>query len=347
MKKPQQIKVGLFSFQKNNQIQALLNRINQLEPGACRTFDLSLDGAERLSMQSDQFAWDGVDVGRLQTAYVHSFTYQFPVLPQPLFNVDWSVWQTAHIADQQKFSFTMSLLQELERRGVTILNPLKSHIAAFMKYEQLDAVRRAGFAIPKMVCTNDMDDAVEFCKSSDNPVWRPATGRAMWQPFHDRQRNHLISPDKPPVLIAETKSGPLIRVFVLQGKPVLFLEHGSPGFHPLETLETVWHSDYPALHGSFKDLHEKLDTDYMQVTFVLSEETPWIYDVDVDPMFDWLPEVYQSYLIDRLALGLLNRMEESVVVPETEARQRPTLFVRRMLKILFDMEASKYRPVDS
>ena len=50
----------------------------------------------------------------------------------------------------------------------------------------------------------------------------------LWQIFRDRQRQHLIAEDKPPVMLAPVVPGLLRRSFVIDGRVVLTVEWAAP-----------------------------------------------------------------------------------------------------------------------
>jgi hypothetical protein len=157
----------------------------------------------------------------------------------------------------------------------------------------------------------------------------------------------LIDPKKPPVLLAEIIEGPLIRAYILQGEPLLLLKHNAPAYLPLETLEIFQSLDCRAVYGELQRLAECLGVDWMQVLFVLKDHQAWIYDIDTDPIYHGLPEAYQQRIGEGLARRFLGQEDafESTTLAE-QPQSRPTLFLRRMLRILFEFEYYKYRKSD-
>ena len=340
--------IGLFAPPHDVQTQALWNAIEGLAPNTCRHFSLPLRGTPSVALDDTGVYWDRVNVGCLDVAYIHGFSYMNPVVPPPsLGEVDWTLWQTGHIGEQQRFSFLYSAFAEIERRGVKLFNPPRVHVQNFMKVNVLESLRRSGFLIPKLLCTNDMDTVLAFSGEVSQAVWRPNTGRAAWQGFLDCQRMALIGPKKPPVLLAEIIEGPLIRAYILQGKPLLLLKHNAPAYLPLETLEVFQSLDCPAVYGELQQLAECLGVGWMQVLFVLKDHQAWIYDIDTDPIYHGLPEAYQQRIREGLARRFLGQEDafESTTLPE-QPQSRPTLFLRRMLRILFEFEYYKYRKSD-
>lgn len=338
------MKIGIFSEPHNRQAATLKQRIHSLAPGTSRHFTLPAHGAPAVAVDETGVYWDDVNVGQLDKAYMHGFSYASPVVPEPLGDIDWSVWQTHHIAQQQRTSFIYSAWQEMERSNVKLFNPLRTQVQSFMKADLLEDLREAGLRVPRMVCTNHMETAHAFVTEVEHTLWRPSTGRAAWQLFLEKQRDHLITPTKPPILLAELVEGLLIRCYLLEGKPLLCLKRTAPVCLPMEALELLEATECPAVYRELQRVAEVIPMGWGQVLFILKDEQAWIYDVDADPIYDWLPDVYQQRLTDGFAMGLLGMAPETPLrsaLPDTP-QPRPTLFLRRMLQILFEFEYKKY-----
>jgi hypothetical protein len=338
------MQIGIFSERHNPQAERLHQHINQLAQGSCRHFTLPKDdGSPVVALDETGVYWDEINVAELDIAYLHGFSYTYPLAPTPLGQVDWSLWQIDHLLEQQKSSFLLSAFTEMERHGVKLLNPARVYLKNFAKAELLEGLHQADFPVPRMVCTNDMEATQAFIREvSDKVVWRPATGRAAWQLFRDRQREHLISTAKPPILLAEIIEGPLIRGYLIDGEPLLCLNRYPPAciLHA-ETLESFKAMECPEVYGELRRLATQLSLHWGQVSFVLAEGRPWIYDVDVDPILGPMPEVFQERLIDGLARACLGMDQAAEPLPETPQARR-TLFLRRMLFPLFEFEHMKY-----
>jgi hypothetical protein len=182
-----------------------------------------------------------------------------------------------------------------------------------------------------------------FCAASGTTLWRPTTGRAAWQRFLDKQRRHLINPAKPPVLLAKAIEGPLIRCWLYRGEPLLALQHRAPTAEGrLERLEVFASVELSSrTMTGISGLCEVLGASWLQVTLVESECGAYIYDFDSDPLLDWMPPAHYRFLLGRLATRLVREASAPDRAP-LEPSERPTLFLRRMLRELFPYEASKY-----
>lgn len=335
------MRIGLFCH-PNERVMAALHRcLEEIHPGASRIFEFPVQGTPKVVIDEAGVYWDGTDVTGLDVAFVQGITYANPVTPADLGDIDWSVWQTDYIGERQRSSFIYSALCEMERRGVKVINPPPVLVQSFMKADLLEDLRQASFNVPQLMCTNDPEEARAFSQSQ-RVLWRPLTGRAGWQPFLDRQLEILISPGKPPVLLAETIEGSLVRAYVFDGHPLLFLEYLPPDVIPIERLELLRAIECPQLQPELERLAAAIGFRWAQVLFVLGEDRVWIYDVDVSPVLDWLPEVFQKELMLRLSEGLLGREHKRGALPPAEFCPRPMPFLRRMLWDLFSMEYRKY-----
>ena len=338
------MKIGLFSSSGDKQARRLQSALNSLSPGSVLFFDLDLDPPECSSMSAAEATWNGVDLAGLDAAFLRGFPYCDPVIPSGNLDVDWSLWRFEYIARQQKYTYLYSLFSEMERRGVKVVNPPSVLLGLFMKPFILEQLRRAGLNVPALACTNSMDAARQFCGSHKDVLWRPAAGRAAWQVFRDRQREALISLRKPPVMLAEAVEGPLCRGYLYNGEPLLFLKVSTPNRTWEERLELFIAADCGAAAPQLRRLAESIGALWLQVTFVLKDGQAWIYDLDPDPLFEDLPAPHGEQLLALLAERLLGRAPALVPAPAVEeGKERPTIFLRRMLGVLFDFEQSKYR----
>lgn len=341
------MKLGIFSLAGDKQIRQLVKALNAASPGSAIFFDLSLDDPERSAMDASRLEWNGVELTTLDAAFLHGFSYLDPVIPSGDLDLDWSVWREDYIALQMKYTYLYSLFSELERRGVKVINSPQMHLRGFMRPLLLEQLRAAGLNVAATVTTNAMDVAKDFCARTPKVIWRPATGRAAYQLFLDKQRESLISTKKPPVLLAELKEGPLVRGYFFDGKPVLFLQRYVPDNKGEETLEQFFEIGCADVREQLALATKTLGVPWVQILFVPAEGKAWIYDVDTDPLWESLPTAWQRHLTAILAGKLLGQdagYEAPLTVPTgpDTVKQRPTIFLRRMLQILFEFEQSKY-----
>jgi hypothetical protein len=236
----------------------------------------------------------------------------------------------------------------MERWGVPLFNPPRTLVQGFMLTDLFESLRQAGFSVPAMVSTNDRETAVDFVEWAGHALWRPVTGRASWQLFSDKQREHLLASGMPPVLLAELVDGPVIRAYLFDGQPLLCLKRYAPATAPVERLEVVEGFECGEVISELLDRVAKaLTLRWGQVTFVLKDDEAWLYDVDPDPLYDWLPERYLERVTEGLAMGLLNGrvdLDALPALPDVRQQSRPTIFLRRMLASVFELEHMKYQP---
>jgi len=342
------MRIGIFSHPGDKQAHQLSSALNAAVPGSAQFFDLSLYDVSRTALNADSLLWNGTDLTTLDAAYLRGFPYQDPIIPSGDIDLDFSVWREEYIAHQMKYTYLHSLFTEMERRGVKLYNSPRKNLQGYMRPALLERLRAAGCSVAPMVCTNSMDVAKEFCSKAPHVIWRPVTGRASVQLFMDRQRDTLISRKKPPVMLYELKDGPLVRGYFFNGKPILLLERYIPQALPEETLEQFFEVPCADVRAQLALAARTLNIPWVQILFTLVDGKAWIYDVDTDPLIEGLPTEFQKRLTQRLAekLAGLNADYEAPLTPADPAaiKQRPTVFLRRMLQILFDFEKSKYAP---
>ncbi len=339
------MKIGIFANSQNSQAQSIYNRIsNNHEESQVHYFDISVSPNDSISLDESGIYWNDINIAQLDLAYLHGFSYQNPVVPLDTgMERDYSIWQQDYLIDQQKYSFLLSVFRDLDQRGVKLVNSPESFVVNFMKPYFLEQLRHKGFNIPKMICSNDMASVQSFCNANQKTVWRPTTGRASWQLFLDKQRISFVKPDLPPVLLAELIQGPLIRGYFFEGDPLLFLKFTTPECSPEEHLEIIWSEDCPDAEHELKRFFSASEVLWALFYFIPSNGRIWIYDVDTDPVLNWLPEPYMEYLLNQLVLKLTGKEQDiASTLKKTSPKERPTMFLRRMLRILFDFERSKY-----
>jgi hypothetical protein len=339
------IRVGLFSSRGDKQTSLLQRRLDELAPGVAYHFTIPEAGTPPVALDSMRVEWDGINAAELEHGYVHGFRYENPAIPRALEDAEWTLWQTDYITDQQRASFLHSAFSELERRGVRLFNSPNAHVHAFALPNLLETLRQNGFRVPPLVCTNDRDAAETFCEQVGVTVWRPTTGRAPWQRCTPYRRDRVMGLDKPPILIAGVVDGPLIRAYLFNGKPLLLVKAKAPAFAPpLERLEVFIATECPEAYEHLERLTKTIGLRWGVVSFVSQDHQPWIYGIDPDPVWTQLPGSFGERVLSGLAKGLLGEDVSALGELPDQPQARETLFLRRMLQPLFELEHRKYRP---
>lgn len=337
------MKIGVLAESADTHAHALAVRIAGISGQPCPVFDFSVPPGVAVEMGQSGIAWGGEELGKLDKLVVAGFDMQDPLVPRAVASADWSVWQIDYIVDQQRWSFVSSVLRELERRGVCLVNSWHALQFGFAKTRLLAELKRAGFCVPQWLCSNEMPVVQRFCEDRKRVVWRPNTGRAMWQLFLDKQRLHCVDPAKPPVLLAAHPEQALVRAFVCGDEVLLALNCSAPHLDAFERMEEVWGCDSSLVASELVRAVSQIRAGWAQVTYVEQDGKPCIYDIDVDPRYGWLPAEFRTYLQIRLARKLLDLPSLNAgELPVPDRRERDSLFVRRMLVALHEMEATKY-----
>ncbi len=333
---------GIFAPAGDRQSRILFEKLELLNPGAAKLFPFPRDGVPGVSLSRDEIYWDGVDVSRLQTAYVRAFSYNNPVIPPPMEDTDWSVWQFEYICEQQKSSFLYSALSEMNRRGVRMSNMPGVYLDVSMKTDLLERIRSADIQVAKLICTNLREEADRFAEENEHVLWRPVTGRAAWQLCMPRQMDALIDTDKTPVLLAAIEPGMLLRCYICNGEPVLCLKYGIPEQTPLERLEVFQAVEDSAFYPRLRAVAAVPEMLWGAIHCVVEDDEITVYDIDADPVLSAMPPEVEDYLCLCLAHGLLGNSAPAADAIMDTALVRSLPFLRRMLTVLFDIERSKY-----
>ncbi len=327
----------------------LMNVLETLSPGNVPLADIAVPADQSVALDATGVRWAGVDLSDRARVLVTGYRYADPVVPGAHDDVDWAQWQARYLAEQQKASFLMSVLARLVGHGVDVWNGLNAHILSFMRPTALARAQRAGMALPPMLTTNNPNAADRFIAAHPSVLWRPPTGRAPWQLFGPRQRKHLIAADKPPILLAAGVIGQLERVFVVGGRVVLSLSRYFAVHDELERLDRWQVAALGPHHRAVEAAAAALGIGWGAFDIVVSDGRAVLYDIDPDPIVDDLPGSVREELISALAHGLLGRpVDPAAVIGRLPSHpmERPTMFLRRMMQLQFEMEATKHEPLD-
>ncbi|MEA1937999.1 MAG: hypothetical protein U9N14_02765 [Pseudomonadota bacterium] len=326
--------IGIIGDIRQGRVQWLVDRLD------VPVFDPTRIEDSLIHFDADGLFWNGVDLTRLDTVLLPGFVYRDPVVPAADPVCDRTLWRAGHIEDQQRSSFMVSLIQHLEARGVRTIPSFDAALMAFARPLWLDKMELAGFRMPARTMTNDDKTARAFMKRHDTTLWRPVTGRAAWQRFTSRQCDDLIAPEKPPILLAECIEGPLLRAFIAAGRLVAVLGRVGPDCRFMERLDVFWPEDIQPHEEALQRAAAVAGPAFGTIDFVDNPKGPVFYDFDPDPIFEDLPPDHADALLDRWAQAL--KWDTPAPMDKGDPRERPAPFLRRMLRILFQMEASKY-----
>lgn len=338
------MRLGVLADPADTCARELAARIAEFSGERCPIFDLSVPASDRVEVSRSGIVWAGVDLGALDKLVVAGFDFQDPLVPRAVPSVDWSVWQIDYIVDQQRSSFLASVLRDQERRGIRVINSWHALRLGFAKARLFGELQRAGLRVPAWLCSNDMPVVERFCAQHRYVMWRPGTGRAIWQLFLDKQREHCVDPGKPPVLLAVHPEQGFVRAFVCNGEVLFALICTAPYVDGTdERMEQLSACDSDAVAHELVRAVNQIRADWAQVTYVVQDGRACIYDIDVDPRYGWMPAEFRNYLQVRLARKLLELPPvPAAELPVPAPRVRDSLFVRRMLVPLHQMEATKY-----
>lgn len=320
------------------------DRLAALTGQAPRHFALEPNQDEPAALDGPVLTWGGVRVDQASAVWVSGWRYEDPVLPPPSDDADWSLWQCRHVLRQQSYSFLWSFFSRVEAAGVKFYNPPSALLNLFCRQRPLDALRAHGLPAAAVAVTNDPAVAEDVQKRAALTVWRPTTGRGAWQIFRDKQRRHLVGPDKPPIMLASAEDGTLLRVYVANGAVALILAAAPPAHEEVERFEQFHAIDPAAVCGleAVPAAAQALGVNWGVFTLLTRPDGVTIFDVDPDPAADDLPAGLRKHLADALAHALIGRPLPAA--PRDGVEQRETLLLRRMLTIQFEMEATKHAP---
>lgn len=284
----------------------------------------------------------GIRLDSADGIFITGFRYEDPVLPPAGGDVDWSLWQSRHVLRQQGYSFMWTMLSRIEAAGVPLFNPPSALLSAFCRARPLDLIRAAGLKVPHITVTNDAAVAERLQSAGGLVVWRPVTGRAAWQLFRAKQRRALLGPDRPPVMLAPAIDGAMLRCYVVAGKVALVVGTVPSSREGLERFELIVPTPSASVAGigDVTKAAEALGLRWGCFTIIATADGPVIYDVDPDPVADDLPVRLRDHLAQALACGMTG--QPLPAEPGGDAEERPTLLLRRMLTIQFEMEQTKH-----
>lgn len=337
------MRIGVLAVAADTQANELAARIALASGRPCPVFEYPLRAGTAVALDGDHLSWGGEDLGSFDKMVLAGFDVQDPLVPRAVPSTDWRLWQIDYIVDQQGASFLASVWRDLERRGVRLVNSWHALQFGFAKPRLLAELQRAGLRVPPWLCSNEMPVVQRFCAEQKSVVWRPATGRAMVQLFLDKQRLALVDPALPPVLLAAHPGRTLRRAFVCGDEVLLAVDTSVARVDGWERMEEVWTVDAGPVARELVRALRRIRADWAEIAFVEQDGRPCIYDVDPDPRYGWLPADFRAYLQARLARKLLDLPAPAAgKMPAPERGERESLFLRRMLAVLHDMEATKY-----
>lgn len=341
--------IAIFAPRGADIADALARRIAARADAPAHLFSVDPTAAEPAAVDGAAISWGGVRLDQASAVFITGFRYEDPVLPPVAgpdagADADWSLWQARHVLRQQGYSFCWSFFSRLEAAGVKLYNPPSVLLNLFCRQRPLDVLRAAGLPAAATTVTNDPATAEEIQGRGGLTVWRPATGRAAWQVFRDKQRRHLVAADKPPVMLATAEAGPVLRVYVVNGAITLILVAAPPAHEGVERFEVFKSLDPASVPGIavVGAAAEKLGLNWGVFTVVAGENGVTIYDVDPDPVIADLPAALREHLTEALACALTGAPLPAPLADTAD--QRETLLLRRMLTIQFEMEATKHAP---
>lgn len=333
------MRVAVITQGSSRQAELIAGALERAQKGSAQIVDINSPLAFALSEK--EVMAGGCSLADFNACYITGSFYENPVIPRSADGADYSLWQFRHVVDQQRWSANFSLLARMERKGFRLFNGVRGHYLAFNKYSHLTGLAARGINTPKLLLTNDGEAAKDFMAKNGEVLWRPSTGKAAWQVFRERQRAHLTGSAKAPFILADIEEGPLRHIFVAGNQVIACFEFRPPDDNGLERAEIFRQCEpEPWVAAEAIAALRVSGLGWGMVLCVAAPGRGVVYDVDPDPYLPDMPRSYREGIANRLAAVMLGQKELPAIDDESE--ERDSLFLRRMLRIGFEMQRSKY-----
>ena len=165
--------------------------------------------------------FNSVDISDIKSWIVRKYYLNMPVFK--LEDGDYDIiddWRTHYIASREQYSVFTSWLYMLESQGCTLMNPVSSFNFHFLKTYQLEIFRQHKLPIPKTLISNNANEVIEFSKSIDRIIYKPAAGGGYCKELTpaDLTTERLKQLKNSPVIFQELIDGENIRVNLVGNK---------------------------------------------------------------------------------------------------------------------------------
>ena len=289
-----------------------------------------------------------IDFSNTKVIFVYDWRETMPLIPMANPTGPWHSWRDDYLVQHQNDSFFRSFLNEAQRRKILVVNPvsvlyLQSHLPALLL-----KLKKAGCPIADFIVTNDPKQAEHFL-GKQSGLWRPATGQAPWQHIDYSICRDILKSQ--PRIIARAGAGAWLFVFGTSERALAIIEVTPPNTSFPESLETysIW-EPAPETDELCQIVGKTIGANYFCLHGLYHDRAGFrIFDVELTPLITHLPERIRQILAQRAGQAIVELSAHTPSAPfqpfefENSKLARPTIYLRRMLSNLFDVERMRYR----
>lgn len=313
--------------------------------------------SERTTLSDDNLRWGDHDLTRAALIIVLDWQESVPMIPQAEPTGAWYNWRDDFVAQEQRFSFFRSLLDEAIRRELPLWHGSNAAWQRFVYPSLLRKLAQANLPVIDFVVTNDAD-AVQTFLDEQPGLWRACSGDAPWQHIDENSAKDILHGT--PKIVSRLYPGEWVLLFGAWGHTLGVITAEPPDSDYPERLERLTFHQSDAESDQFCAAIERATGyAYFCVQGLLSEHGFRIFEIEPCPLLTHLHPDLARHLARQLAgviserLGkthggnLSHAFEMAVDVEENPVEngmrfERPVLFLRRMLQPLFEIEAQRY-----
>lgn len=297
----------------------------------------------------DLLSWGEMDFSSVALICIFDWTESVPTIPAADPPGSWSCWRDDYVCLEQKHSFFRSFLAEAERRGIMVLNSGNKTFDIFQCPHLLHKLKSAKLPVTDFIVTNEAREVAEFL-GGNTGLWRACAGPSPWQ-YIDAAIAEAVVVGIPKI-VTYSYPGEWVLLFSIFGRTLAILAVNPPRTEYPERLEafSFWTEDEESSQFC-QAVAEITGLDFVGIHGTFTQDGFRLFEIESSPLISHLPPQISAILFSRLAQTICEKITGHPPQPYTAALPaenertypRATIFLRRMLQELFDVERRRYR----
>lgn len=273
------------------------------------------------------------DISNCSSIFVRNIAVETPYMAPPFLGEgEFYAWKSKYIKENQKIFSINSILNNLQRKGCLIINPLNKFLYHNTKGFFFSKLRKLGISTPRLINTNSLNEIEKFLDIHPKAIIKSGSGIGGTRVLNKITELNQQELERTPIFLQEKIDGYTARIHTVGNKVVLALKVHSDD---IDSRTATKGFDVIELSESQKSQVIKANK-YFGINFsawdaiIDKNNEIFLIDCNPGPYIWWIGPYFTRYVMSHLAKFMITYSQTKDIDEANNSLDVDTILIDKM-----------------